>query len=271
MAELPQREITLIIIIGTTLILFLVGSIALFIAVYQRRILMEQERQKKLEREFQERMVQAQLQSQENERKRIAADLHDSVGSLLSGAKLSALFLERSIAMEGELKEAWSDLIFSFEQALVTVKRIAWELTPEGFSSLGLCESVKLLCERINGKGLLVAFSCNRPDVLLNDERALSVYRIIQELISNSLKHSQAKVLRVEISISEEKVSVTVQDDGIGFSLHGRGSGLGWWNIEQRAAQLKAKINIGTAPMRKGSLIQIDVPYFYANDERIHS
>lgn len=261
MAELPQREITLIIVIGTTLVLFFVGSIAVFIALYQRRMLLEQERQKKLQEDFQQQMIQAQLQSQENERKRIAADLHDSMGSLLSGAKLNALFLERTVSMDDEVKATCTDLVDSLEQAIRTVRRIAWELTPDSWHTMGLCESVRLLCDRINGKGVKVEFSCNIPDVILNDEQALSVYRIMQELISNCLKHSQAQVMRIEITSSRQELVLIVEDDGVGFSSYRVRSGLGWWNIKQRATHLKAKIEIGVPSIGKGSLVRIHVPF----------
>ncbi|QOI98239.1 MAG: hypothetical protein HRU69_12415 [Flammeovirgaceae bacterium] len=271
MAELPQREILIIIVIGSCLILFLVGSIAVFITIYQKRLIMEQERQKKLEQIFQHRMVHAQLQSQENERKRIAADLHDSLGSLLSGAKLNALFLERSLPLIGDAKSAYTDLLTSLEQAVEAVKRISWELTPGLFHSLGLCESVRLLCERLNGKGLTVAFKCDHTDLVLNDDRALSVYRIIQELISNSLQHSKALVVNVSIEFGKDVMVVTVQDNGIGFSIKSTGTGFGWWNIKLRVKQLQAKMQIGVPPIGNGSFVQIQVPFIYEHAQSISS
>ncbi len=93
MASLSQHEIIYLVLIGSGGMLLLVGGIATFIALYQKRILQEQERKRLLELDFQQKMTQAQLDAQEKESIRIAADLHESLGSLLWGAKLNASFI----------------------------------------------------------------------------------------------------------------------------------------------------------------------------------
>src|SRR6185503_630259 len=99
-------------------------------------------------------MIQSQIDSQEIERKRIAADLHDSIGSLLWAAKLNIGFLGRSVELNGELKTSYDETMKILDQSIDSVKRISWELTPEAFQHTGLSSSIKELCMRLNGKGL---------------------------------------------------------------------------------------------------------------------
>jgi two-component system, NarL family, sensor kinase len=263
MAELPQSEFIYIILGGSVSILLFTGGFAIFISIYQKRMIREQQRRRQTEIRHHQKMVQAQLESQEVERKRIAADLHDSLGSLLWGAKLNAAFIERSIPLKDESKIAYDELVITLDQSIDAVKRIAWELTPEAFHHAGLSKSVSTLCNRLNGRGVMVEYLESGEGLLWNDDRALLVYRIIQELISNSLKHAQAQTLHIHLQWSGKILSVIVRDDGIGFELDEQRSGVGWWNITQRANQLKAEIQIGESPIKKGVSIELKVPLLY--------
>ena len=260
MASLSQHEIIYLVLIGSGGMLLLVGGIATFIALYQKRILQEQERKRLLELDFQQKMTQAQLDAQEKESIRIAADLHDSLGSLLWGAKLNASFIGQSFKMEGEAKDSYNALIDILDQSLHAVKRIAWELTPEAFHHSGLSQSLASLCARFNGKGSQVEFKEVGEGLLWNDNRALSVFRIIQELISNSIKHSQASHLVVDLFWTSDILFVKVSDNGKGFKLTGKRDGVGWWNINHRCNQLNAKIEIGDIPIGQGSEINLKIP-----------
>jgi signal transduction histidine kinase len=131
MATLQEREIISLIALGSTGILALIIGIAVFLITYQRRMLKAQVREQQREKEYQQRMIQMQLESQEAERKRIAADLHDSVGSLLWGAKLAAVYLDRSGENDIHRTSLHNELMDILDQSILTVKQISWELTPE--------------------------------------------------------------------------------------------------------------------------------------------
>jgi two-component system NarL family sensor kinase len=260
MAELSQNELIFILVSGSGAMLLLTGGIAIFIAVYQKRMLREQEKQKIREQEYNQRMIQAQLESQEAERKRIAADLHDSLGSLLWSAKLNSAFIERSVSLNSETSSSFQELHSSLDQSLDTVRRIVWELAPEGFQNAGLSESVHILCRRIDGKGLTVEFAEDGVSRHWNDSNALLTFRIIQELMSNCVKHAKANTLNVQLRWTEDRVTVAVSDDGVGLVLQEDRSGLGWWNIKQRARQLKADISIGHPPSKQGTSVVVKIP-----------
>jgi two-component system, NarL family, sensor kinase len=260
MATLSSEEVIGIIALGTMGMLILIGGIAAFILVYQKKMLEEQKKKALREIEYQSEMIRMQLQSQEAERKRIGADLHDSLGSLLWGAKVNAEFIERAVNLQGNVIDAYKELKLILDQSITTVRRISWELTPEAFHDSGFSQSVGKLCEQMDGKGIEVKF-VEEAGRWWSDDDAMQAYRIVQELVSNAMKHANAKRIMVSLIWKEQELLITVQDDGIGFQLdHKIRQGVGWWNIEQRAKRLKAEISIGNTSMQQGSTIGLTIP-----------
>jgi len=217
------------------------------------------------EQEYAQNMIKAQLESQELERTRIGADLHDSLGSLLWGAKVNASFIHRSVDLTAQAQESYRELIQILDQSIDTMRRISWELTPEAFHHSGFSQSVNKLCDQLNGRGLEVRF-VETGNQMWNDEDGIQAFRIVQELVSNAIKHSKASLLEVAIAWENNHVWVEVQDNGTGFKLNESRTGVGWWNIEQRAKRLKAEIVIGNPPMSGGSTISVNIPLKYGKE-----
>ena len=259
MAEPAQDQLVFLLTLGTIGVLTLTLFIVVFFFIYQKRILILQQQNQKMEIDFQEQMSQSQLEAQEKDRVRIAADLHDSVGSLLWGAKLNASFIDRTMDLTGESRASYVELMKVLDQTIETVRRIAWQLTPEAFHHAGLSKSLEKLCESIDGKGILVVYS-GSDGVVWNNPNALQTFRIVQELVSNSVKHSNAKQILVNLTWGEKDVSVSVEDDGIGFELETVDPGVGWWSIRRRAKQISAEISIGKPPINSGSLVSLKIP-----------
>jgi signal transduction histidine kinase len=93
-----------------------------------------------------------------------------------------------------------------------------------------------------------------------DDQDALQAYRIVQELMSNAMKHAKAKNITVSIIWMKSGLEISVQDDGIGFQLGNHRKGVGWWNIEQRAKRLKAEIRMGKTSIEVGTQITLIIP-----------
>jgi signal transduction histidine kinase len=260
MAELPQGEIIYIIILGSLGMLTLVVGFAIFIMIYQKRMLQEQEKRRIMDLDYQQKMIQSQIDSQEVERKRIAADLHDSIGSLLWAAKLNIGFLGRSLELNGELKDSYNETMKILDQSIDSVKRISWELTPEAFQHTGLSSSIKELCSRLDGKGFSLMFQEVGTGIFWKDDRALMVFRIVQELINNAVKHAKAKRIKVEMSWKTQDLVIEVSDDGIGFTPNNTTrSGLGWWNITHRSKKIGATVLVNEK-VQTGAAIELIVP-----------
>jgi len=259
MAESAQDELLLLLTLGTLGVLALALFIILFFFIYQKRILLLQQQKQKLEIDFQEQMSKAQLEAQEQDRTRIAADLHDSVGSLLWGAKLHASFIERSVPLTQDVRESYLEMISALDQSIETVRRIAWQLTPEAFQHAGLTRSLERMCSTIDGKGIAVRFQ-GQNSSMWNDGQALQVFRIVQELLSNSIKHSGASHIRVSLLCPGNTLFVVVEDDGIGYQPMQTTDGVGWWSIRQRVRQIGADLSIGLPPSGKGFSATVAIP-----------
>lgn len=260
MAELPQSEVIYIIVLGSLGMLLLIIGIVVFIMIYQKKMLQEQEKRRILDVEYQQKMIQSQIDSQEIERKRIAADLHDSIGSLLWAAKLNVGFLGRSIRLNGELKDSYNEVMNILDQSIDSVKRISWELTPEAFQHTGLSSSIKEMCLRLDGKGLSLMFQEQGAAIFWKDDRALMVFRIVQELINNAVKHSKAKKIKVELDWKPSNLVIEVSDDGIGFKPSDTmRNGLGWWNITHRSKKIGASVVVNEN-VHIGSAIELIIP-----------
>jgi signal transduction histidine kinase len=253
-----EPDIVLIILLGTTAVLLLVGFLALFILLYQRRVLTEKQKRADAEMAFQAQMIRLQFDSQEQERRRISADLHDSMGSLLWAAKLSCTFIQRSVRLEGEAFLSYKELSGILDECISLARKIAWELTPEAFQYTGLTNSLASLCQRLHGKGCEVNFR-REGDRTWNGDRALQVFRISQELISNALKHSGATRIEVALTYSDDRACLTVRDNGTGFTKTEENRGVGLWNIRQRINAVNGEIQMGLPPNGTGTEVTIKV------------
>ncbi len=255
-----ESQVVNIVVIGSMGMLILCVGFAVFIALYQRKMFQEQEKRRLMDLEFQNQMIQLQIDSTETERKRIAADLHDSIGSLLWAAKLNIAFLGRSVDFSGELKDSYSETMNMLDQSVDSVRRISWELTPEAFNHTGLASSIKEFCTRLDGKGQKVIYEEQGRSTFWKDDRALMVYRIVQELLNNAVKHARATVIKVKLQWSPDALEIQVTDDGIGFELNEKvRSGVGWWNITNRSNKIQAKLSV-RKNTPKGSAIEFTVP-----------
>lgn len=260
MGQLQEQDIPTIILLGTLGMFLLIGGMGLFILLYQKRILKEKQKRVMQELDYQSRMIKLQLESQEQERKRIGADLHDSLGSLLWGAKVNVSFIQKSVAMDEHASTSYHELNQILDESIETVRRIAWELTPEAFHYSGLSASVSKLCDRLDGKGGIEITLTEESTRLWNDDRALLVFRVIQELTSNTIKHSGATALNISMQWQEGTLKIIVSDNGAGFKRGPEQKGVGLWNINQRIKQLNGKISIGNPPTGTGVEINLEIP-----------
>ncbi len=260
MEGLSQGEVIYIIVLGSVGMLLLITGIAVFISMYQKRMLQEQEKRRIIERDYQQQMIQSQIDSQETERKRIAADLHDSIGSLLWAAKLNIAYLGRLSNFDGEMKDSYLETMKILDQSIDSVKRISWELTPEAFHHTGLSSSIMELCSRLDGKGQVITFKEKGEQLFWKDGRALMAFRIVQELLNNAVKHAQALNIQITLTWKSNELLIRVQDDGIGFTLNDKiRNGVGWWNIMNRSRMIDAAIEV-KKNHQQGSAIELMVP-----------
>jgi two-component system NarL family sensor kinase len=260
MAGSQEYQVALLVTIGTLGMLFLVIAIITFMVFYQKRMLQEQLSRQKLEFEHQTKMMEAVLESQEQERKRVAADLHDSIGGMLSAIRVGLTTVGRLLpdpkAMELQKK--------MLDDTIGSVRSISRELMPSTLERFGLVHALRELCDQVHTTSLLpVNFQGEGEVGSMTLNRQLMIFRIAQELVTNAVKHAKASAIHMQLQITDQFI-LKVEDNGVGFdpesfrSVSTLGRGLGLYNIENRVRLLGAKLEY--QPANHGTRIVLTMP-----------
>jgi signal transduction histidine kinase len=260
-----EDNFILIFSVATVGMLTLAGSIVLFVVFYQKRMLQEQFKRQAMEFDYQQKMMQAELESQESERRRLAADLHDSIGGMLSTIRVGISTMAKSLPNPHSIDETKKML----DDTISSVRRISRDLMPSTLEKFGLTYAIKELCERFQQTSKIpIYFSENGEIPKLEAQRELMIFRIAQELLNNAIKHSQASVINVTTQMSNNEIALSVEDNGIGFDAEFHkndttgNKGLGLYNIENRARLLGGDISFDRAKA-KGSRTTLIAPVIH--------
>ncbi len=210
-----------------------------------------------LERDQEIKLLKASINGEEQERIRIGRELHDGIGGLLSAAKLQLGSLQmqhRSIATAPDLKKA-VDLV---DEATVEIRKTAHNLMPEILVRSGIEQAVRSYCERINtGNAPKIQLQIYGDLPRLESGFELALYRIIQELINNILKHARATHALIQLNWQEDIFHLSVEDNGIGMETTGDKGGIGLKNIISRVEAMGGNLEIESTPS-VGTTIYID-------------
>ena len=235
-------------------------AIIFFVILYQRKLLNQQKKMEEERTNYQKDLLQALLDAQEAERIRIGRDLHDDIGSMLATAKL---YLQHQSHLPKSHDTNW---IMKADDVLTdTVKNlgvIARDLVPTILHQLGLLDAIEAMVDVIRESSHL-EISCQIEDIPpLSDSLGLHIYRIIQELCNNVLKHAEASSVGLELGYREGEIWIEFRDDGKGMSEEATGSkyGLGLKNIQSRLELMNGNIQISTDPLT-GTHFSIRLPY----------
>ena len=212
------------------------------------------------------------IASQESERKRIAAELHDSLGQRLVIIKNLALILLNRPTPDGS-REQIDEISAEASQALGEVKEISYNLRPHQLDRLGLTKAVKALVTKA-ASASPVAFTSEIDDIdgVFPQEAEINFYRVAQESVNNVIKHSAATEARVTVRRDDGRIVLTVRDNGRGFvpemiQLDPLAGGFGLVGISERATLLGGHATIQSAPGR-GTTIDISIDLRHVPDVR---
>ncbi len=194
-----------------------------------------------------------------NERKRIAANLHDGVCQTLTAAKFSLSGISRTLALNGAMEEAFKSATTLIEDALREIREISHRLTPSDIETRGLGVALQNLFDRLNDLNVLQLHAYNHQDLpILSLYQQTVIYRTIQEALNNIIKHASATRVEVHRRYLNGKLTFTISDNGKGFNLEqvAQSSGIGLKNIQERCHAIGAHLSITSAP-GKGTTVQI--------------
>ena len=237
-------------------------TIVIFIVLYQRKLYIQQVRLYQLEISYQKKILESVVSSQESERERIAQDLHDEVGASLSTVKLfiNQIQYETSI---GEMKGLARQSNQVLGDIVKDIRQIAQNLSPITLENFGLSEAIKILLKRLEISGLKTTSTVSFAPEALTSYQQLMLYRIIQEMFNNVIKHASATQLILHLKQQEHLLCLYVEDDGKGFDYQQTSEpkpfGMGLGTIKARAALLDAQFQI-TSAVGQGTRIEITIP-----------
>ncbi|MEL7426048.1 MAG: ATP-binding protein [Bacteroidota bacterium] len=241
-------------LLGLVLMLLFALAVVGFYVYYQDRLLKQQRKLTAWQTQQQQQLMGAGIQSQEVERQRIATDLHDSVGALLT---TSQLFVRQVKATETtqELKETALGLL---DEVLVSIRNITRDLAPETLFRFGLAAAVEDVVNISNQLPNLEVRCTATPFERFDAAQELAVFRIIQELLANTIKHAKASTVSIELTLQDGWLRLVYQDDGQGLpsDIASQQQGFGLPNIRSRSQLLKANLNLPARP-EKGFFLEL--------------
>ncbi|WKZ67734.1 MAG: ATP-binding protein [Flavobacteriales bacterium] len=203
--------------------------------------------------------INAMLEGQEKERERMAKDLHDRLGSMLGGIKANLSALEDRVESMRQ-DQQYQKVTRLMEHAVGELRQISHDMAAATLSRFGLEKALKDLRDtlHINGR-LQVELNTFGLDQRLERGVEIAVYRIVQESVSNVLKHAKATELSIGVTRAPGRLSVVVSDNGVGFDTAHAGSGMGLGNVRSRAAAIGATVQIDSTP-GKGTTVSVECP-----------
>jgi signal transduction histidine kinase len=229
---------------------------------YKQKQKLQQQRINELETEKQLTATEAVLKGEEQERTRLARDLHDGLGGMLSGIKYSFNTMKGTLIMTPENAQAFERSMDMLDSSIKEMRRVAHNMMPEALVKFGLDTALKDFCNDINQSGALKVNyqSIGLENEVIDQTTAITIYRIVQELLNNTMKHAAATNAIVQVSKTSGLLSVTVEDDGKGFdtSILKQSKGIGWSNIQHRIEFLKGKLDVNSQK-EKGTSVHIEL------------
>ncbi|NNC70785.1 MAG: histidine kinase [Flavobacteriaceae bacterium] len=249
---------TVIIIITTLMVILLVVVIIVIFSIFQNRKMKFLLEKRADEIRFEEEIIKSQLETQEQTLQNISWELHDNVGQLLSVAKMQLNMLQPNVAngQKGILLET-GDIIAKSLQEIRTLSKL---LNPETVKNMGLQEAIELELQRFNRMNFLDAsLHIEGDQVNIDQKDEIILFRILQEFLSNSIKHARAKSLIVNLSYHPDKLIITAKDSGVGFDEGEVAKGSGLINMQSRAKLIGADFSI-ESKKNKGVTLTLAYP-----------
>jgi two-component system, NarL family, sensor kinase len=267
-------EVSLVILAGSLGMLILAFAIILFVVLYQKKILSQQNQIQATENRHQKELLDATIEIAELEREKIAKNIHDDVGTMLNVIKLHLTKISRNsedrILSEKLIRESMSLL----DDSIQNIRGIAKDLMPPTLIKLGFEKGIIELCRQINASGnIRIDHSFEMDGKRLPSKTELQLYRIIQEVVNNIIKHSRATHVVIALRSGMGGLAIKISHDGNGISsemvlqLTEAERGIGLKSIQSRVQLINASIQYLTIGSNQAE-IAIEVPF--AANEKVH-
>jgi len=203
------------------------------------------------------------IEAEEKERKRIAEDLHDSLGQMLSTIKLNISSVEDDISFsDSEAESILKTAVSILDESCNELRHISHNIMPSALIKFGLKHALDELIGKINKASIInIQININGLEERIQETHEIALYRIIQEILNNIIKHAEASNVFINLKKENNELSLQIKDDGKGFNISRieKSAGLGWKNIQSRISMMSGHLNI-ISQIEKGSEINIKIP-----------
>lgn len=256
-AEITKKNFMLWGLVASVGLLLMAGGIFFRKRQLQNKISLQETVMKQ-----QDMATRAIINAEENERKRIAADLHDGVGQMMSAAKMNLSAFETEISFKDDSQKlSFEKLIGLVDESCKEIRSVSHQMMPNALLKSGLASAVKEFLDKIDNRVIKISLHTEGLQERLDDNTETVLYRVIQECVNNVIKHSGASTLDISLIRDTDGISATVEDNGRGFDTADKQNfeGIGLKNISSRVAFLKGTVDFDSGPGR-GTLVAIHVP-----------
>ena len=239
----------------------LAATVLIAVAFFKNRQKNQRLKMQEVLLEQKKKTTQAVMQAEEDERKRIALDLHDSVAQKMVVAKLNLEAFENGLPnLTPEQKDVYNNIFSLVDESCTEVRELSHSMVPQAFFKSGLTDAIKSLTNKIENKNLHVTFSAAGDLSNLAQNSELMIYRIVQECIQNVLKHAKASRLDIALIAENNELDITVEDNGIGFNTEaGINESVGLKNVRSRIEYLNGTLDINSQP-GSGTVVAFYIP-----------
>ncbi|MFC3196448.1 ATP-binding protein [Parapedobacter deserti] len=215
----------------------------------KRKLLVQQQRMHTLDVERMEQahrnsLLSTLLEGQEKERERLARDLHDGLGGILSSIKMDLSRIAHALPEDVAQRPMLASVASNVDGAVEELRGVAHSMMPSMLVNYGLVEALREFCDKLKSSGVPVYYQVVHYRQPVTRSREMALYRIAQELINNCVKHAEATEILVQLQQSDATVTLVVEDDGRGFDTERSGKGAGLRNVRMRADLLEGTFDI---------------------------
>ncbi len=206
------------------------------------------------------RQSQMLIATQEQEREKIARDLHDGVGQLLAASKIDLGILKRSLQTTSQQDQV-SRILKLLDQTVEEIRGVIFNLKPVQLEHQGLERSIERLAFQLQKiSGVAIVINAHQSLPVLDETITLNLFRIVQECLNNAVKHANAQQITLAYRINDAQMILTISDDGQGFNLDNTPLGIGMTTIRERAILIGADLHM-VSSAQQGTLITLEIPY----------
>ena len=243
------EDIESLVLSTAALFIIVTGFIIYFVILYRNKQLRNKQEQQQLEASFRQELLKTRIEMQEQTFKHVSREIHDNITQVLSFVKLDLSMIATANEEQKKVKIRENRDLLS--QVITDLRDLSKSLSFEHITNFGLLRTIENEATRLNKSGIIAITVSSEGEIIsLGEQRELVLFRIFQEALNNSLKHSGATDFKITLQYSPKLFNLTLEDNGKGFLTEGsgKGDGSGLKNMQNRAALIGAIAKINSAP-----------------------